>query len=156
MVAFACLCFLLTGCQYQQVHLPPESQPESQPKIEKNRLVYRINQYYKALQSRDYAKTQLFKANRRPQRPAEQTSLAAKLSFQLASYEIQSIHLNKKDAQVIMQVTVTGLDNKYEMVMVDRWQYLGDNWFVVDSTQSSSDDSVQSMDQQMRQNRITW
>ena len=140
------------GCQ-QQLVLP---QPGSQPEPQKDRLVYRINQYYKTLQARDYAKTQLFNADRRPQKPAERSSLAARLSFQLATYEIQSIHMKKRDAQVVMHVTVTGLDNEYEIVMVDRWQFLGDNWFVVDSTQSPSAESVQSLDQKMWRNRITW
>lgn len=151
-MAIACLGFISMGCQHQQL----QSQPESQPKPEKNQLVYRVNQYYEALHAREYAKTRLYSAHMRPQRPSEQSSLGAKVSFQLATYEIQSINIHQLEAQVIMHVTVRGLDCEYEMVLVDRWQYLGDNWFVVDSIQSPSEDSIQSLDQKIWRNRITW
>lgn len=150
MVAIVCLYFISIGCQHQQLI------PSTEPEPEKNHLVYRINAYYKVLQARDYSKTQLFRADRRPQRKAERSSLASKLSFQLATYEIQSIHINNTDAQVVMHATVTGLDNQYEIVMVDHWQYIGNNWFVADSTQSLPDDPIQSSDQKMWRNRITW
>ena len=137
---------LSIGCPHQQHRLKPDQ----------SRLVYRINQYYKALQAREYTKTQLFYANRRPQTPAERSSLASKLSFQLAAYEIQSMHIDDMEAQVVMHVTVTGLDNHYDIVMTDRWQYIGNNWYVLDSAQSAPDESIQSLDRKMLRNHIKW
>ena len=55
-----------------------------------------------------------------------------------------------------MHVTVTGLDKHYDIVMTDRWQYIGNNWYVLDSAQSAPDESIQSLDRKMLRNHIKW
>lgn len=139
--------FILMGCH-------PHPTPPAQPHQE--RLINRISRYYDTLQAQAYAKSNLFYADRRPQVPAGRSSLASKLSLKMAAYEIQSMQINEMDARVIMHITVAGHDNHYDIVMIDQWQFIGDNWFVIEAAQPPAEDSIKPLNKKMWQNGIKW
>lgn len=140
------LIWVSTGCSF---HWP-------QRQTNQERLLGRIDQYYSALKARAYSKTQLFYANRLARSPDKSSSLASKLSLTMASYEIQSLNINDKDAQAIMHVTLAGHENHYDIVMIDNWQFIQGNWYVVDSVQPEADESVNALEQKVWQNSIKW
>jgi hypothetical protein len=135
---------ILAGCH------PWQQQPDQE------RLIGRIDQYYNALQAKAYAKSLRFHTDRRKSKPTQTSSLASKLSLKMASYAIQSMRVDGLDARVMMHVAVVGHDNRYDIVMIDHWQFIGDDWFVVDVDPAPGDDTLKGLDKQIWQGGIAW
>ncbi len=145
LAAIGWLLSILAGCHYRLQQVSYEEH-----------LLDRIEQYYHALQTKTYTKSILFHADRRTQTPAEKFDLASKLSLEMESYDIQSVHIDDLDARVVMHVNVKGYDRQYDIVVIDHWQFLEDNWFIIDVPRSTTDETGQALEKGVWQGGIKW
>lgn len=143
--AIGLVVFILAGCR------PWQHQPSPQ-----GSLIIRIDQYYSALQAKAYTRSILFHAHQHNYKKPETSSLASKLTLEMASYDIQSMQVDDLDARVVMHITLSGHDNQFDIVVLDHWQFIGDNWFVVEAVQAPMDEAIKTLDQDVWQGGINW
>lgn len=137
---------LLMGCSSQW-----------QPSVSmEERLLNRIHQYYSTLQAKAYPQSDRFHTHKRPPKDTKQLNLASQLSLELVSYEIQSMRVSDMDAEVIMLLTIMERQKQFEVVMMDHWQFVENDWFVVNTGSRASDDAEKSLHQTQWHKVIEW